>query len=41
MTIKDWLEGLSYKLVQGSLDVEVNEVVYDSRRLLLARCLSA
>ena len=32
MTIKDWLEGLSYKLVQGSLDVEVNEVVYDSRK---------
>ena len=32
MTIKDWLEGFSYKLVQGSLDVEVNEVVYDSRK---------
>ena len=32
MTIKDWLEGLSYKLVQGSLDVEVNEVVYGSRK---------
>ena len=32
MTIKDWLEGLPYKLVQGSLDVEVNEVVYDSRK---------
>ncbi len=32
MTIKDWLEGLSYKLVQGSLDVEVNEVIYDSRK---------
>ncbi len=32
MTIKDWLEGLSYKLVRGSLDMEVNEVVYDSRK---------
>lgn len=32
MTIKDWLEGLSYKLVQGSLDVEVHEVIYDSRK---------
>lgn len=30
--IKDWLKGLEYTLLQGSLDVEVNEVVYDSRK---------
>lgn len=30
--LKDWLEGLSYVLVQGSLDCEPDEVVYDSRK---------
>ncbi|MDO5406539.1 MAG: UDP-N-acetylmuramoyl-L-alanyl-D-glutamate--2,6-diaminopimelate ligase [Eubacteriales bacterium] len=32
MTVKDWLEGLEYTLLQGSLDTEVQEVVYDSRK---------
>ncbi len=32
MIVKDWLEGLSYTLLQGSLDVQVDEVVYDSRK---------
>ncbi len=32
MIIKDWLEGLDYVLLQGSLDSEVREVVYDSRK---------
>lgn len=32
MTVKDWLEGLEYTVLQGSLDAEVNEVVYDSRK---------
>ena len=32
MKIKDWLNGLSCTLLQGSLDTEVNEVVYDSRK---------
>lgn len=30
--LKDWLQGLSYRIVQGSLDVEVKDVVYDSRK---------
>lgn len=30
--LKDWLQELSYTLVQGSVDVEVSEVVYDSRK---------
>ena len=32
MMIKDWLEGLDYTLLQGSLEAEVQEVVYDSRK---------
>lgn len=32
MTVKDWLEGLEYTLLQGNLDAEVDEVVYDSRK---------
>lgn len=32
MTIRDWLEGMTYRLYQGSLDTAVEEVVYDSRR---------
>ena len=30
--LKDWLEGLSCTLVQGSLEVEAEEVLYDSRK---------
>ncbi len=30
--LRDWLKGLSYTLLQGSLDVEVDDVVYDSRQ---------
>lgn len=32
MRIKEWLEELEYQLQQGSLDTEVDEVVYDSRK---------
>lgn len=32
MMIKDWLEGLDYTLLQGNLEAEVQEVVYDSRK---------
>lgn len=32
MKLKSWLEELSYELVQGSLETEVTEVVYDSRK---------
>lgn len=32
MVLRDWLKGLEYTLVQGSLDAEVTEVVYDSRK---------
>lgn len=32
MKFKNWLEELPYKLLQGSLDVEVHDVVYDSRK---------
>ena len=32
MMIKDWLEGLDYTLLQGSLETEADEVVYDSRK---------
>lgn len=32
MRIKEWLGELEYQLQQGSLDAEVDEVVYDSRK---------
>ena len=32
MTIQEWLEGRPGPLQQGSLDTEVTEVVYDSRK---------
>lgn len=32
MVLKNWLGELEYDLVQGSLEAEVNEVVYDSRK---------
>lgn len=32
MVLKEWLPELEYTLVQGSLDQEVTEVVYDSRK---------
>ena len=32
MKIQEWLEGLPCTLQQGSLDTEVTEVVYDSRK---------
>lgn len=32
MKFKDWLKELEYKTLQGPLDVEVDEVVYDSRK---------
>ena len=32
MKIRDWLGRLAYTLVQGSLDEEVEDVVYDSRK---------
>lgn len=32
MKIREWLGEISYTLQQGSLDAEVSEVVYDSRK---------
>lgn len=32
MKIREWLENIAYTLQQGSLDTEVSEVVYDSRK---------
>ncbi len=32
MKIRDWLDRLDYTLVQGTLDAEVKDVVYDSRK---------
>ena len=32
MKLREWLSELKYELVQGSLDLEVGEVVYDSRK---------
>ena len=32
MILRTWLNELDYELVRGSLDVEVTEVVYDSRK---------
>ena len=32
MILRTWLDELDYELVRGSLDVEVTEVVYDSRK---------
>lgn len=39
MRLKQLLEGLEYKCVQGSPDVEVAEVAYDSRKVLAADTL--
>ncbi len=30
--LKDWLQNLKYELLQGTTEIEVNEVVYDSRK---------
>lgn len=30
--LRDWLDTLQYKLLQGSIDIAVDEVVYDSRK---------
>lgn len=32
MCLKEWLTGLEYQLLQGTLDAEVEDVVYDSRK---------
>ena len=32
MILRTWVNELDYELVRGSLDVEVTEVVYDSRK---------
>ena len=32
MVLRDWLKGLEYECIRGSLDTEVSEVVYDSRK---------
>ena len=32
MKLKDWLKELKYELLQGDLEKEVTEVVYDSRK---------
>ena len=32
MTIEQWVKGLEYTLLQGSLDTKVNDLVYDSRK---------
>ena len=32
MVLRDWLEGLDYELLQGSLEQEVWDVTYDSRK---------
>lgn len=32
MKFKDWLNDLKYEVLQGSLDEEVDEIVYDSRK---------
>lgn len=32
MKIGEWLERLEYELIQGSLEAEVDEVIYDSRK---------
>lgn len=32
MIFRDWLQDLDFELIQGSLDIEVSDVVYDSRK---------
>lgn len=32
MSFKEWLDGVEYHVLQGELDIEVNDVVYDSRK---------
>ena len=32
MTIEQWVKGLEYTLLQGSLDTKVNDLVYDFRK---------
>ena len=32
MKLKQWLDGLEFQLIQGSLDAEVEDVIYDSRK---------
>ena len=30
MIFRDWLKGLEYTLLQGNVDVETEDVIYDS-----------
>ena len=32
MILKDWVKELDYELLRGSLEVQVEEVIYDSRK---------
>ena len=32
MRISDWLQRMSYELLQGNLEESVDEVIYDSRK---------
>ena len=32
MIFRDWLKGLEYTLLQGNVDVETEDVIYDSRK---------
>ncbi len=32
MVLREWLEGLNYELLQGSLDAQVEDISYDSRK---------
>ena len=32
MIFRDWLKELDYTLLQGSVDVETEDVIYDSRK---------
>ncbi|MEG2349703.1 MAG: UDP-N-acetylmuramoyl-L-alanyl-D-glutamate--2,6-diaminopimelate ligase [Hungatella sp.] len=32
MNLKEWLSGLEYKLIQGEIEIDVEDVIYDSRK---------
>ena len=34
MKLQKLLENIEYKLIKGSLDIEINDIIYDSRKVI-------
>ena len=39
MKLRELLKGIDYEIVQGNIDLEINNVEYDSRKVEMKICL--